>query len=346
MKKIFTSKLYVIVIFLSFCKNIYGQTTIYMQKEGGVFTVPCIVNGIKLKFIFDTGASDVSISLTEANFMLKNGYLKNEDILGKENYSDATGNISEGTKINIRKIEFEGYTLYDVKASIVHTLSAPLLLGQSAMAKLGKFQLDPNNGTLTIIGGTNNLTKSVPNNSIISKKPNNTTKPTESEIQAEAKRVYNEKYAGVIAAKAAYLAETKATGTKTPSGLIYKITQKGTGVKPADGTTFNFNYSGYFEDGTLFDSNHEEVCKTYGKHDANRAAQNGYKPYPIEAGKKSGMIPGFLEGLSLMSYGDKAIIFIPSNLAYGESGAGGVIPPNATLVFEVEMLEIKAEAKQ
>ena len=58
------------------------------------------------------------------------------------------------------------------------------------------------------------------------------------------------------------------------------------------------------------------------------------------------MIPGFLEGLSLMSYGDKAIIFIPSNLAYGESGAGGVIPPNATLVFEVEMLEIKAEAKQ
>ena len=96
----------------------------------------------------------------------------------------------------------------------------------------------------------------------------------------------------------------------------------------------------------MFDSNHEEVCKTYGKHDANRAAQNGYKPYPIEAGKKSGMIPGFLEGLSLMSYGDKAIIFIPSNLAYGESGAGGVIPPNATLVFEVEMLEIKAEAKQ
>ncbi|WP_395051829.1 peptidylprolyl isomerase [Flavobacterium sp.] len=164
-------------------------------------------------------------------------------------------------------------------------------------------------------------------------------------IEAEAKKVYLEKYGTVIAAKAAYIAETKATGTTTPSGLIYKITQKGTGVKPADGTTFNFNYAGYFEDGTLFDSSYEDVCKAYGKYDANRAAQNGYRSFPFEAGKKDGMIPGFLEGLSLMSYGDKAIIFIPSNLAYGERGAGGVIPPNANLVFEMEMIENKVEPK-
>ena len=57
------------------------------------------------------------------------------------------------------------------------------------------------------------------------------------------------------------------------------------------------------------------------------------------------MIPGFLEALNLMTYGDKAIFLIPSNLAYGERGAGGVIPPNATLAFEVEMIEIKAETK-
>ena len=164
-------------------------------------------------------------------------------------------------------------------------------------------------------------------------------------IMAVAKKEYLEKYATVIAAKAAYIADIKATGTKTPSGLIYKITQKGTGVKPADGTTFNFNYAGYFEDGTLFDSSYEDVCKTYGKYDANRAAQNGYRAFPFEAGKKDGMIPGFLEGLNLMSYGDKAIIIIPSNLGYGESGAGGVIPPNANLVFEMEMIEIKAEPK-
>ncbi|MBF2707779.1 peptidylprolyl isomerase [Flavobacterium soyangense] len=167
----------------------------------------------------------------------------------------------------------------------------------------------------------------------------------QAEIQAEAKKVYLEKYGSIIAAKASYIAENKATGTKTSSGLIYKITQKGTGVKPADGTIFNFNYAGYFEDGTLFDSSYEDVCKTYGKYDANRAAQNGYRAFPFEAGKKDGMIPGFLEGLNLMSYGDKAIIIIPSNLAYGEKGAGGVIPPNANLIFEIEMIENKVEPK-
>lgn len=167
----------------------------------------------------------------------------------------------------------------------------------------------------------------------------------QAEIQAEAKKVYLEKYGSVIAAKAAYLATVKAGATTTPSGLAYKITQKGTGVKPVDGTTFYFNYAGYFEDGSLFDSSYEDVCKAYGKYDANRAAQNGYRAFPFEAGKKDGMIPGFLEGLSLISYGDKAVIFIPSNLAYGEKGAGGVIPPNAMLIFEIEMIENKVEPK-
>jgi cyclophilin family peptidyl-prolyl cis-trans isomerase len=167
----------------------------------------------------------------------------------------------------------------------------------------------------------------------------------QAEIKAEANKVYLEKYASVIAAKKEYLATAKAGATTTASGLAYKITQKGTGVKPADGTTFYFNYAGYFEDGTLFDSSYEEVCKTYGKFDANRAAQNGYKAFPFQAGKKDGMIPGFLEGLNLISFGEKALIFIPSNLAYGEKGAGGVIPPNATLIFEIEMIESKAEPK-
>ncbi|PIF62159.1 peptidylprolyl isomerase [Flavobacterium sp. 11] len=154
------------------------------------------------------------------------------------------------------------------------------------------------------------------------------------------------KVASVITAKKAYLAATKATATTTPSGLAYKITQKGTGVKPANGTTFYFHYAGYFEDGTLFDSSYEDVCKNYGKYDANRAAQNGYQAFPFEAGKKDGMIPGFIEGLENMSFGDKAVVFIPSNLAYGERGAGSVIPPNTTLVFELEMLEKQATPKQ
>lgn len=170
-------------------------------------------------------------------------------------------------------------------------------------------------------------------------------KAEEAKKQAAIDAENQKKYAGVATAKAAYLAAEKATATITPSGLVYKITQKGTGVKPADGTTFYFNYAGYFEDGNLFDSSYADVCKAYGKYDANRDAQGGYKAFPFEAGKKEGMIAGFLEGLSLISYGDKAIIYLPSKLAYGESGAGGVIPPNATLIFEIEMIENQAAAK-
>lgn len=154
------------------------------------------------------------------------------------------------------------------------------------------------------------------------------------------------KIASIIAAKKTYLATLKATATTTPSGLAYKITEKGTGIKPANGTTFYFNYAGYFEDGTLFDSSYEEVNKTYGKFDPNRAAQNGYQAFPFEAGKKEGMIPGFIEGLDNMTFGDKAVVFIPSNLAYGERGAGGVIPPNTMLIFELEMLEKQPAPKQ
>lgn len=158
-------------------------------------------------------------------------------------------------------------------------------------------------------------------------------------IEAEAKRVYLETYSPVIKAKLAYITAEKAKATTTPSGLASSIIKPGSGVKPIDGSTFYFHYAGYFEDGTLFDSSYEAVSKEYGKFDANRAAQNGYKPFPFEAGKKQGMIAGFIEALSTMSYGEKKIIFIPSNLAYGERGAGGVIPPNANLIFELEMFE-------
>ena len=171
-------------------------------------------------------------------------------------------------------------------------------------------------------------------------------KAKQAAIEAEAKKAYTEKYGPVIAAKKAYFTATKATATTTPSGLTYKITEKGTGVKPTNGTQFYFHYAGYFEDGTLFDSSYETVSKSYGKFDANRAAQNGYQAFPFEAGKKDGMIPGFIEGLENMAFGDKAVVFIPSNLAYGERGAGSVIPPNTTLVFELEMLEKQPDPKQ
>lgn len=147
------NKIKFIVFFLSISICNYAQTKIKMNKEGGVYTVPCKINGLPLKFIFDTGASDVSISLTEAMFMLKNGYLQKEDIGEEIYFSIANGDVSKGTKINIREVEFGGLKLYNIDASIVHENSAPLLLGQSVIEKLGKIQIE---GTeLTIINGKN-----------------------------------------------------------------------------------------------------------------------------------------------------------------------------------------------
>jgi cyclophilin family peptidyl-prolyl cis-trans isomerase len=164
-------------------------------------------------------------------------------------------------------------------------------------------------------------------------------KAKQAAIEAEAKKAYNEKYGPVKAAKVAELAAIRATSTKTESGLEYNIIKKGAGVKPADGANVYIHYAGYLEDGSLFDSSYEEVNKTYGKFDKNRADQNGYQPFPFQYGKKDGLIPGFIEGLNKLSFGDKAIVFIPSKLGYGERGAGNVIPPNANIIFEIEMLE-------
>lgn len=140
----------------------------------------------------------------------------------------------------------------------------------------------------------------------------------------------------VVTQKAAYFAATKAKATTTASGLKYVITQKGSGVKGAEGSNIYFNYAGYFEDGKLFDSSMASVAKAYGQYDANRDAQKGYQAFSFAVGKKDGMIPGFLEALDMMTDGEKAIFFLPSNLAYGEKGAGNVIPPKTTLVFEIE----------
>ena len=159
------------------------------------------------------------------------------------------------------------------------------------------------------------------------------------ELEAQKKSEYNAKFGPIIAAKAKYLSDIKATATETASGLKYKITKAGTGKKPAEGTDVYINYAGYLEDGNLFDSSMESVNKECGKYDENRAKQNGYQPFPFSYGKKDGLIPGFLEALSLMGYGDTALVFIPSKLGYGERGAGNVIPPNSNIIFEVEMLE-------
>ena len=145
----------VVFLFLIFILNgnLFSQTVIKMKRDGGVSIIPCKVNGLNLNFIFDTGASSVSLSMTEATFMLKNGYLSESDILGTNKFLDASGKISEGVIINLKEIEIAGLKLYNVKASIVKNNKAPLLLGQSAIGKLGKIQLDFEQNTLSILSG-------------------------------------------------------------------------------------------------------------------------------------------------------------------------------------------------
>lgn len=121
----------------------------------------------------------------------------------------------------------------------------------------------------------------------------------------------------------AFLAENaKKPGVVTlPSGLQYKIITEGKGKKPTATSTVTTHYRGKLLDGTEFDSS--------------------YKRGQPASFPCNGVIRGWTEALQLMSVGSKWELYIPPTLAYGENGAGGVIPPNATLVFEVELLDFK-----
>jgi len=112
-----------------------------MEKVNGIYEIPCKVNGIPMKFIFDTGASDVSISITEAKFLLKQGLLKKEDFIENVNYQIANGEIIEGSKINLKTIEIDGIILNNIPATVIYQQNAPLLLGQSAISKFGEYTI-------------------------------------------------------------------------------------------------------------------------------------------------------------------------------------------------------------
>lgn len=119
-------------------------------RKGGVTQVKCNINGLPLYFIFDTGAADVVMSRVEATFMFKNNYLSPGDVIGKARYMDANGDVNIGTVLNIKKIEFGGLELENVRASVVESTNAPLLLGQSVLNRLGKIEIDYDRSVLKI----------------------------------------------------------------------------------------------------------------------------------------------------------------------------------------------------
>jgi clan AA aspartic protease (TIGR02281 family) len=126
-------------------------TEVGMKKMyGGTYEVACSVNGLPLKMIFDTGAADVTISSVEASFMLKNGYLSDNDVKGKKNYMTASGDIHEGTVLRLKEVKLGDAILKNVEASVVHSQKAPLLLGQSVLEKFGTITIDNVNSKLLI----------------------------------------------------------------------------------------------------------------------------------------------------------------------------------------------------
>ncbi len=164
-------------------------------------------------------------------------------------------------------------------------------------------------------------------------------------IEAEKEKKLAEEAGKARIEKVEAIKQLKSSGKKTQSGLVYRIDEKGTGKKPLPGSQVYLDYSGFLEDGTLFDSSDAETAKKYGNYIPQKFAAGAYKPIPFKAGTKSGMIPGFIEAIEQMSIGDKIIVYIPAHLAYGERGAGRVIPPNANIVFEIKMLESMPEKK-
>ena len=129
-------------------RRIRRGTKVKMEADGGVFLVPITLNGLDLKIIFDTGASSICISSAEATVKVRQGQITRDDILGQQQFQDATGRVSVGTVINLKTVEIGGIVLHDVEATVVDNIQAPLLLGQTALAKFGKISIDYDNLTI------------------------------------------------------------------------------------------------------------------------------------------------------------------------------------------------------
>ena len=127
-----------------------NSTKIQMKKIGGVFYIPCAINGINMDAVFDTGASEISLSLTEAMFMLKQGKLDEKDFIGTEDYTTADGSVHKGSVVILREVILGDKVLNDIKASIVDNHEAPVLFGQSALSKIGKITIDYSNNMLVL----------------------------------------------------------------------------------------------------------------------------------------------------------------------------------------------------
>tara|TARA_B100000282_G_scaffold58406_1_gene38715 strand:+ start:6133 stop:7155 length:1023 start_codon:yes stop_codon:yes gene_type:complete len=134
--------------------------------------------------------------------------------------------------------------------------------------------------------------------------------------------------------------DLKEKSTETETGLKFFINEKGDGDMVDENKVILTHYAVYFEDGNLLDTSILEVAEKFNMFDNRRAQAGGYSPIEAKVGAKDMMIQGFKEGLKLLKTGDKATLFLPYYLAYGETESRG-IPAKSNLIFEVEIVDQK-----
>ncbi len=159
---------------------------------------------------------------------------------------------------------------------------------------------------------------------------------------AEAERKEKEKQAkkaAILKATIEKFETQRAKATTLPSGLQYIVTEKGTGNKLPESAQALTHYAVYLESGKLIQTSKLEIAEALDAVNEKRKAANGYQPIPADISPSASMIAGFKEGLQQLSVGDKATLFIPYHLAYGESGTRG-IPGKSNIIFEVEIIEL------
>jgi len=125
-----------------------GKTIVEMETEFGVKFIWVEINGLRLRFIFDTGASSISISSSEATVLYRQGTLQKDDILDIQYFQDATGRVSAGTRINLRTVKIGDRVLNNIEAIVIDSDEAPLLLGQSALERFGRISIDNVKGVI------------------------------------------------------------------------------------------------------------------------------------------------------------------------------------------------------
>lgn len=127
----------------------------------------------------------------------------------------------------------------------------------------------------------------------------------------------------------------------SPTGMAMIFTHEGDGAQPKSSDQVNINCAGYFESGELFWTTWKDIAEKNGKYDTVQDQRGGYQPFTMPYNERASLVAGFREAMLNMKVGDRARVFIPYYLGYGESGRAPLIPANTNLVFDIELESIK-----